>query len=73
MLSIHCIITFWQQEGLRNGIKWSQISAVYDEGTKHILTLFKKRSRKYSGEGGLSEKVHFGSNMVTKLLLLTHK
>lgn len=37
------------------------------------LHFFKKDLEKYSGEGGLSEKVHFGSNMVTKLLLLTHK
>lgn len=37
------------------------------------LQFFFKRSKNYSGEGGLSEKVHFGNNMVTKLLLLTHR
>ena len=46
---------------------------MHDGGTKHIVTLFKKISRKYSSEGALSEKVYLGSNTVTKLLLLTQR
>lgn len=75
MLSLHYIITFWQWEGFR---KWNKMVPKSQQYMMRVLNtylhfLFKKIAGKYSGEGSLSEKVHFARNRVTKLLFLPER
>lgn len=72
-LSVRYSMNLWQREGLRKWNKMALKSQQYMMGAlnTYLHVKKKKRSRKYSGEGVVSEKVRFGGNTVTKLLSLT--
>lgn len=63
-LSVRYSMNFWQREGLRKWNKMVLKSQQYMTGALNTYLYLKKEIR---GEGGVSEKVHFGSNMVAKL------